>query len=315
MSVDGLGRARVFLSCGQNKNTDEVSIATTIAGRLRELGFDPYIAVQEQTLRGIKENIFGQLAKSEYFIFVDFKREQLGDIVPAVHRGSLFSHQELALASYLEIPILAMQESSVKKDDGILTFLQANCIPFSDRHLLANVISDEVQKRRWDPYWRNELVMERDPVLFSDAHILSINKPGRFFHINVLNRHRDKTATNCYVSLEKAIKLEPMSEIHLNAAVLKWAGYVLPNMYIPAGNARRFDAFWISPDSPTQLQFQAFSDATDFIPNVRGQGLYELQYLVVSDNFSAIRETFILDLSTSLDSTTFISKPPALSAT
>ena len=48
----------MFISCGQAKGTDEERIAAEIARRLQELGFDPYIAIQEQTLRGLKENIF-----------------------------------------------------------------------------------------------------------------------------------------------------------------------------------------------------------------------------------------------------------------
>src|SRR6266571_4187938 len=100
---DTLGlRARVFISCGQSKHSDEVETARKIARRLQELGFDPYIAVEEQTLRGLKENIFSQIENSEYFVFVDFKREQLVSNDPPMHRGSLFSHQELALASFLD---------------------------------------------------------------------------------------------------------------------------------------------------------------------------------------------------------------------
>jgi hypothetical protein len=76
--IDGANpRARVFISCGQNKVTDEERIAREIGLRLSELGYDPYIAIQEQTLRGLKENIFGRLEESEYFIFIDFKREEL----------------------------------------------------------------------------------------------------------------------------------------------------------------------------------------------------------------------------------------------
>src|SRR5437763_7178299 len=126
--------ARVFISCGQSKDTNEVETARQIGQRLRQLGFSPYIAVEEQTLRGLQENIFEQLRRSEYFIFVDFKRERLGDTSPSAHRGSLFSHQELAIASFLEIPVIALQETGVKRDDGIIRFLQANAVPFSDRH-------------------------------------------------------------------------------------------------------------------------------------------------------------------------------------
>ena len=60
---DGPPRARVFISCGQSKKSDEAQVASEIGARLRELGFDPYIAVAEQTLRGLKENVFEQLRK------------------------------------------------------------------------------------------------------------------------------------------------------------------------------------------------------------------------------------------------------------
>ena len=41
-----LRRARVFISCGQNKKTNEVMIAGQIREKLEKLGFDPYIAVR-----------------------------------------------------------------------------------------------------------------------------------------------------------------------------------------------------------------------------------------------------------------------------
>jgi hypothetical protein len=297
-------RARVFISCGQSKGSGEVEIASKIAHRLHQLGFDPYIAVQEQTLRGLKENIFAQLSKSEYFVFVDFKREQLARTDPPVHRGSLFSHQELALASYLDIDALVFQESAVKQDDGILRFLQANAIGFKDRHLLPNVIADEVQKRGWDARRRNELVLERNPAQYSDTRIMQLQKVGRFFHIGVRNRHPNKTATNCYVYLEKAAKLEPPIEIPFKAVEFRWAGYSQPNAHIPPRTARAFDAFFVLHDLPLQLQFNTFSTATDFVPYIQGEGRYELKYSAVADNFPAARASFILNLNASLPLTT-----------
>jgi hypothetical protein len=213
-------RTRVFISCGQSTGSSEVSVAHGIAERLRELGFDHYIAVQEQSLSGLKENIFEQLRRSEYFIFVDFKREQLAGT--HIHRGSLFSHQELALASYLKLRVLAFQESGVKHDDGILPFLQANATQFTDRHLLPNVIADQVQQRGWEPYWKNTIVLERDPT-YADVDGLSGSR--RFFHVRVRNRHLHEMATNCYVYLERATRLAPSTEIPLEAIDLKSAGY------------------------------------------------------------------------------------------
>jgi hypothetical protein len=300
-------RARVFISCGQSKQSDEVATAGEVARRLQELGFDPYIAVEEQTLRGLKENIFEQLGTSEYLVFVDFKRELLSSADPPVHRGSLFSHQELALASYLNIPVLAFQESGVKRDDGILQFLQANATPFTDRNLLPNVIADEVRRRAWDPHMRNELALERDPEQRGDS-LFDKDTHAGFFHIGVRNRHNSKTATNCYVYLEKATMLDPPTAIDCPAAELVWAGYSLPNVRIPPGTARKFDAFFIRHDVPSKLQFHTFSTSPEFIPSVEGAGRYELTYLVVADSFPTARGSFILTLGTSLAATTLKSK-------
>jgi hypothetical protein len=83
-------RARVFVSCGQAKNSEEMELASNIAQMLESLGYDPYVAAKEQTLAGLKENIFRRLEESEYFLFVDFKRDALNGRSPPIHRGSLF---------------------------------------------------------------------------------------------------------------------------------------------------------------------------------------------------------------------------------
>jgi hypothetical protein len=185
-------RARVFISCGQSKETDEAQVAREIFARLKELGFDPYIAIAEQTLRGLKENVFEQLRKSEYFLFVDFKRELLGD--SQLHRGSPFSHQELAIASLLDIEMAAFQEKGVKRIDGLMQFLQANAIEFIDKNLLPNAVADIVQQRRWNPSWRNELVLG-SPQLVDNVQIIGgPYQTGKFFLVNVHNHHREKLA-------------------------------------------------------------------------------------------------------------------------
>jgi len=120
--------ARVFISCGQRKETIEARIAGVIKNKLTKLGYTPYVATQEQTLDGIKENIFRRLQNSEYFLFIDFKRERLCTERGEAYRGSLFSHQELALASYLNKPVKAFQEKGVKPHDGLIGFLQTNPI-------------------------------------------------------------------------------------------------------------------------------------------------------------------------------------------
>ena len=238
---------------------------------------------------------------------MDFRREAL-DLKQDVHRGSLFCHQELAIASYLDIPVLALQESGVKANDGILGFVQANPIPFTDRHLLANVVADEVRQLKWDPHWRNELVLERDdPHQYSRT--LLDQHWTRFFHINVRNRHRSKTAKNCCVYLEKVTKRDLKTAIPVKQVEFRWAGTGLPTAHVFPKRVRPFDAFFVMEERPSQLQFNVFATGTDFIPRIEGEGCYELEYAVVSDNFPEIRSSFILTVPSRLDATSLSIKP------
>jgi hypothetical protein len=51
-----LEAARIFISCGQNNDTDEARIASEIKIKTQSLGFDPYVAIDVQTLQGLKES-------------------------------------------------------------------------------------------------------------------------------------------------------------------------------------------------------------------------------------------------------------------
>lgn len=299
-------KAKVFISCGQNRNSNEVEIAHRIAERLITLGFDYYIAVEEQSLRGLKENIFAQLESSEYFVFIDFKRERiftrLFDLAQQKHRGSLFTHQELSIASYLDLPLLAFQEKGVQREDGIMRFLQGNSIEFSDRHLLPSVIADEVQRREWKPNWKNELVLARDVNQFSDAVQGGQGGPSaRYFHIAVQNHHIRKSAFNCYVFLESVIREPVGMVVPIETIEFKWAGYIQPNAIIAASGQRKFDAVWFHHSNPTQPWFNVFSDSSQFMPRLSGPGDYRLTYSVVSENFKPAKATFLLHIGSNLN--------------
>jgi len=216
--------------------------------------------------------------------------------------------------------VLPFQEIGVKQMDGIMSFLQANATPFTDRSLLASVIADKVNQRRWAPHWRNELELSRDPTQFGDADREEQTAEGRrqykgrFFHIDVRNRHFDKAATNCYVYLSRVCNLGTAQEIPLKTIEFKWAGYMLPNAHILPNQSRRFDAFWIAHRNPGQLEFNVFSDSTEYVPRIGAEGRYRLDYVVVSDNFPPARGTFTLNLSDSLDRTTLLGNAGAHNA-
>jgi len=300
-------RAKVFISCGQMRGSGEEETAQKIGERLYQLGYDPYIAVAEQTLKGIKENIFTQLETSEYFIFIDFKREKIMDKQDNVHRGSLFSHQELALASYLDLPLIAFQESGVKKEDGIMRFLQGNSIEFTDHHLLPDTIAGMLQKNGWGPHWKNQLQLERDPKQFSHVDYINNQRtPGRFYHIKVCNRNYQKDAYNCYAYIESIKDILKNNYIPVETVELKWAGYILPNAVIARQpGERHFDAFWVYYSNPKDIKFNLFSDSSKFYPKIEGPGKYEITYSVIAQNFPPARATFSLNIGEKIEEILF----------
>lgn len=307
-------RPRVFISCGQR--CDELVTANAIKRRLHKLGFEVFVALQEQTLEGVKEHIFKSLANSEYFIFVDFMREQPGGTDH--YRRSLFSHQELAVASYLGVEVLAFREAKppAKEPEGLLAYIMGNATTFTDRATLPDKIGREVEKRlksgRWKLHWRNELVLERRTK--KPDHSDGVPIRSKFFGISVHNLHPDRAATNCYAYLERATHVGTGKKIQdPHTFELKWEGYTLPNANIPPGKSRQFDALSIRYDCPTKVQF--LNNILDWIgqfPSIEGKGHYELDYLVLSDNFSAARGTFILNLASQISATSLRKKDPSV---
>jgi hypothetical protein len=282
-------KAKVFISCGQRKDTQEVEVACAIATVLEDLGFDPYIAIQEQTLRGLKENIFSQLTASEYFLFVDFPREKFADSSEC--GGSLFSHQELAIASYLDLQVIAFQQKGVKPLDGMLGILQANAIPFDNAKKLPEMVRQQVKKAGWRADWRNALAIRRNPAEFDDAHI--VNQSGqpnaRFFHLTGENLNPYKPAVNCTAYVEGIRDLRTNSPVTFRTAELKWAGYLLTSVAIMPASNRELDAFFILHDNPQMMHFNCFTDSGYFMRPIQGPGQFRLDYIIVSENFPQAR--------------------------
>jgi hypothetical protein len=153
-------KAQIFLSCGQNPEWNEPRFVRLIKEKVQSLGFDePYVAVHVQSPRSIRENVFRQLEESDYFVWIDFKREEIGKKDgEAISRGSLFTNQELALASFLEMDWILFQEIGVQRD-GMLNAIQGNATSFSNRNDLPDLIAEAIRRRQWTTDTRNTLAL------------------------------------------------------------------------------------------------------------------------------------------------------------
>ena len=320
-------KARVFISCGQREKsvleivtvenspqtTPELTIARKILEKLQKLGYEPYLALEQQTLQGVKEGIFENLRNTEYFLFIDFQREGLfkdGTINfdSGEHRGSLFSNEELAIATFLGYEVLAFQEKGVKKEDGILKFVQTNCKSFSNRNRLVKAVVAEVRKK-WTPNWRNELAIE--PVVHFDDGVLNpVEGLGKYFHITVTNKHKDKVARNCVSYVERIRNLVTGELRVLEYVELKWKGVITVGVTIPPKSQRHLDAFHINYSMPNTARLGLNAHIVDFSGyaneyQISGTGDYQIDYVVFSENFAPVRAKFKLHIGTNLADVTF----------
>jgi len=288
-------KAKVFISCGQRCGTDEERIAKEIERKLCCLGYEPYRALGEQSPRSVREEIFEELKTSEYFLFIDFKRERLVPFDTSVrklddtflddlpHRGSLFTNQELAIASYLELPIIAFQENGVLEKDGIMSCMQLNLeigsTRFTERDTLVERVIDNI-KDKWDPRWKNQLRLERDRWTFREEPTPNTTV---HCHIHVKNLHRRTTAVNCQVYLKWYRNVDTGEKTWPEIIELKWAGYPLPTAAIFPQSERRFDAFFMWRNEAHKVHASSFADHGDFLWEIEEPGEWDMKYVVYSE--------------------------------
>ena len=116
-------KAKVFISCGQSSKRER-DAAAQIKDRLKREGYETYVAIEKQNMDDIFSGIIKHLKLSDYYLFIDFAREAVfpidksfkpNNLKKCPRRGSLFTHQELAIAAILEFEnsILGLSRQSM----------------------------------------------------------------------------------------------------------------------------------------------------------------------------------------------------------
>jgi len=113
---------------------------------------DPYLAIRVQGLNDIMR-ITDELRASDYYLFIDFVRNQNPSI-------SVFTHQELALAHHLGFrDVVALQQETAPRV-GFLRYVQSNPEPFSDTEDLLSKVEALVRARGWHAGFSRNLVVD-----------------------------------------------------------------------------------------------------------------------------------------------------------
>ena len=161
-------KARVFISCGQ-RTKREKNIGFEVDRYFRERGFQTYFAEKVHSPEALTDHIFTFLKESEYFVFIDFKRDKISD---ENFRGSLFVNQEIGISTFLRIPGIGFIEKGVKRE-GILDFQIYNAFLFEDGTEIIARLREKTKD--WDPNSVNELYLSHTPEKVSRNVILNNN--------------------------------------------------------------------------------------------------------------------------------------------
>jgi hypothetical protein len=290
-------KSRIFISSGQKNDSADHFSERQLVASLRtiledECNFEVYTAIEQHSLEGFTKNILENLEKSEYFLFIDFRREKIKSS-EEYYRGSLFSHQELGIAVYLKKKhVLLFQEDGVEKRNGIINFIQANPISFADRSKLNEEIINAIQKEKWHTGWRNEIQLNRTPGEYQEVFYHPIQRTLRFFHITVNNLHDSKAASDCLVYLRNAVNMENNVSLLLPHYELKWRNVTEKSVMVLPSQGRDFDALFVDHFSEPKIHFGFNMFLVDY-PNIMNEyrlhnfGDYELTFEVVSREFTS----------------------------
>jgi len=285
--------AKVFISCGQSSE-EEIRTAKELEEWFKGKGYQPYVAKQAQSIYDVNRAIIEELESADYYVFIDFKREQLNS---GKYGGSLFTHQELALAYYLGFDnvILLQQEGVVL--EGFLKYVLGNSVPFRSHEDAVSRVKEEVPKR-WSPdFSRRRLPAlgekPEEPGIYQD-HTGIWLRYWRGLHIH--NKSKTRSASNV-IAVLLDLKVNGKTKEDTDRTALKWAGQRYSAAVIPPGLNYSFDAFAVAARNPSHVYLHSVADLHPRRPIIEEAGEHHLTYLVHAEGFPQLIFTVKLTLT------------------
>ena len=288
--------AQIFVSCGQADDSERAA-AAEVKGALEHLGFNVYVAVETQSIEDVNSGIIRQLERSDYYLFIDFRREHLADTVDS--RGSLFTHQELAIAYVSGFEhVLFFQQHGVRLE-GLLRYLGANPTVFDSTADLALRVQS-VAAQRWQVDYSRHLVATRPR--WSDEIIRTPTLLGWFLFVDIENRRPFAAAFDTQARLE-FITSGSARNVCGNRSPLKVTGQPGFSQVIWPSSHGAFDVLMVSYEHPERVYLH---NALDVLPSpiISDVGPHRLEYAVLSRDFPVLRFSVNLELTGNPSTTT-----------
>lgn len=282
--------AKVFISCGQ-ADKNERKVAADVREWLESMGFEVFVALETQSLNDINYGTISHLRRSDYYLFIDFPRERIlarheSITDPPRYRGSVFTHQELALAYLLDFPDSVFLKHKDVELRGIAQFQMANAQEFSDYAEILPYVKVLVTGRSWDSKYSRHLVADNcewslSPIRFSD-HTGTMDQHVCFVKIH--NRRKDVGAISATTRLIEIVNPDGCSRPSPDTSDLKWAGQPGFARTIRPNDSETISALALDMNNPSRVYLHSAADVRR-CPIIDSLGEYVLTYQVFSQEF------------------------------
>jgi len=299
---------RVFISCGQ-ATASERDVARRIESWFHERNFNPYVAIQVQSLADINSGIVDELKSSDFYIFIDCRRERLvpteGLINPLrayPYRGSLFTNQELAIVFLLRFEnVIFLRQEGVELN-GLMRYMGSNATVFSDLEDVPRLVAEHALARNWQASFTRHLALGE--TRWSD-HLMYRDQTGqrvvRVFYVDIHNHRDDIGAVNAIARLQRVM---PETELHLDRSPLKTTGQPGYSQVIWPLSHAAWDFLAVDIDQPGYVFLNSALDSVPRNPVISKPGHYTLSYEVFAENFPVLRFQVNLAVASNPDNTT-----------
>lgn len=285
--------AKVFISCGQASDKER-EVATLLASWFRDQGYTPYIAIEAQSILDLNAGIIGELKTSDYYLFVNFRRESIGD---GKYRGSLFTNQELAIAYALEFEHMLMVSQTDVRREGVFQFMVSNIPEFTDFSEVVDRVQTAVDAAKWQPTYTRNLRIHSiyfTPYPFRFGGIAN-GGTIRALHASIRNDRKDLGALETIARLASITDQSGEKRKSPDGSQLKATGHRGYSRTIWPEDEGIFDLLAIDMDNPSRVYLMSELDVSPREPIIVKLGVCYLDYEVFSQGFP--RLSFCIKLS------------------
>lgn len=288
---------KVFISCGQASD-DERKVASDLNSWFSDEGYNPYLAIETQSILDLNAGIIDQLKTSDFYLFINFKREKLSDDNGGLYRGSLFTNQELAISYALRFEKMLMLNQKGVKHEGMHKFMVSNIPEFADPEEVVDEVKKAVQKANWSPTYSRLLVFHNSgwgpSVNYSDH---TGQRQIRVFHGHIKNSRMDCGAIDTVARLAFITYPNGNREQSPDRSHLKVSGQPGYAQTIWPESTGTYDLLSLDMNNQSQIFLNSSHDVNPRHPLISQNGEFFLEYEIFSQGFPPLRFSLRLNVT------------------